>query len=228
MGRVARLKDGRAGRFGWKASVASLREFTLQACSSELGLEVPGFARAATPWKGDYKAPGLDLTSGQCDALTHFVASLARPVARPADSPEQAGEIERGSQVFARVGCVACHRPRLGDVDGIYSDLLLHNMGSQLSDSGSYTVLETADAGKDKSKQARPASELEWRTPPLWGLRDSAPYLHDGRAKTIADAVALHGGEGLGAAQAYKRLSEKERKQVELFLQSLAAPPTAP
>jgi CxxC motif-containing protein (DUF1111 family) len=227
-GRVARLKDGRAGRFGWKASVANLREFTLQACSSELGLEVPGFARAAPPWKSDYKAPGIDLTREQCDNLTRFVASLPRPGMRPADSPEQAGAIERGRQLFASVGCAVCHRPKLGDVDGIYSDLLLHDMGHQLSDSGSYTVLEPEIASKEKSKQPRAANELEWRTPPLWGLRDSAPYLHDGRAATVADAVALHGGEGMAAARAYNRLSEKEREKVELFLQTLAAPPTAP
>jgi CxxC motif-containing protein (DUF1111 family) len=227
-GRLARLKDGRAGRFGWKASVANLREFTLQACSSELGLEVPGFARAAPPWKSDYKAPGIDLTREQCDTLTRFVASFPRPNVRPADSPEQAGAIERGRQLFATVGCAICHRPKLGDVDGIYSDLLLHDMGPRLSDSGSYTVLEPEIASKDKSKQPRAANELEWRTPPLWGLRDSAPYLHDGRAATVADAVALHGGEGLTAARAYQRLSEKEREQVALFLQALAAPPTGP
>jgi CxxC motif-containing protein (DUF1111 family) len=225
-GRVARLEDGRVGRFGWKASVASLREFTLQACSSELGLEVPGFARAAPPWKTDYKAPGIDLTREQCDTLTRFVASLPRPNVHPADSPEQAGAIERGRQLFASVGCATCHRQKLGDVDGIYSDLLLHDMGPQLSDSGSYTVLEPEIASKDNSKQPRAANELEWRTPPLWGLRDSAPYLHDGRAATVADAVALHGGEGMAAARAYQRLSEKEREQVELFLQTLAAPPT--
>ncbi len=227
-GRVAHLKDGRVGRFGWKASVASLREFTLQASSSELGLEVPGFARATPPWKSDYKAPGIDLTSEQIDTLTHFVASLPRPVVRPADSPEQASAIERGRQLFASAGCAVCHRPKLGDVDGIYSDLLLHNMGSRLSDAGSYTVLESEPDSKDKSKQARPANELEWRTPPLWGLRDSAPYLHDGRAKTIADAVELHEGEGRAAAQAYKALSGKEREQVDLFLKTLAAPKVTP
>jgi CxxC motif-containing protein (DUF1111 family) len=223
-GRVARLKDGRAGRFGWKASVASLHDFTLQACSSELGLEVPGFARAAPPWKSDYKAPGIDLTREQCDALTGFVASLPRPGVRPADSTEQAGAIERGRQLFTSVGCAVCHRPKLGDVDGIYSDLLLHDMGRQLSDSGSYTVLEPEIASEDKSKQPRAANEREWRTPPLWGLRDSAPYLHDGRAEKVADAVALHGGEGQAAARAYQGLTEKERQQVDQFLQTLAAP----
>src|SRR5207253_8843473 len=122
------------------------------------------------------------------------------------------------------VGCAVCHRPKLGDVDGIYSDLLLHDMGRQLSDSGSYTVLEPEIASKDKSKQPRAANELEWRTPPLWGLRDSAPYLHDGRAATISGAVAVHGGEGLRSAQRLFRLTLRQRQQVELFLQSLAAP----
>ena len=136
-GRVARLNDGRAGRFGWKASVASLSDFTLQACSSELGLEVPGFARAAPPWKNDYKAPGIDLTREQCNSLTRYVGSLPRPGERPADSPEDAGAIERGRRSFKSVGCAACHRQKLGDVDGIFSDLLLHNMGRQLSPSAS-------------------------------------------------------------------------------------------
>ncbi len=227
-GRVALLKDGHAGRFGWKASVASLREFTLQACSSELGLEVPGFARAAPPWKSDYKAPGIDLTREQCDTLTRFVASLPRPGERPANSPEHADAIKHGRQLFESVGCAACHRPKLGDVDGIYSDLLLHDMGRELSDSGSYTVLDPEIASKDKAKQPRAANEREWRTPPLWGLHDSAPYLHDGRAETVAAAVDLHGGEGITAARAYKVLSKEEREQVELFLQSLVSPQTAP
>jgi len=227
-GRVARRKDGRACRFGWKAGVANLREFTLQACSSELGLEVPGFARAAPPWKSGDKAPGVDLTSAQVDALTGFVASLPRPRVRPADSTDDAGAIQRGRELFASVGCAVCHRPTLGSVEGIYSDLLLHDMGHHLSDSGSYTVLEPELASTDAPRPPRPANELEWRTPPLWGLRDSAPYLHDGRAATVADAVAFHGGEGLSAAQAYARLPEKEREQVELFLKTLAAPTTAP
>ena len=233
-GRVARLKDGRIGRFGWKGNVASLREFTLQACSSELGLEVPGFSRAAPAWKKEYKAPGIDLTNEQCDALTRFVASLPKPRVRRPASPQQAEDIERGRQSFASTGCAACHRPKLGDLDGIYSDLLLHDMGGELSDFGSYTVIEPEVASKDKSspkssaEQIRAANGREWRTPPLWGLHDSWPYMHDGRADTVADAVALHGGEGLTAAQAFLRLSARERQQLELFLHTLVAPPSGP
>src|SRR5437764_10170859 len=113
-------------------------------------------------------APGIDLTREQCETLSRFVAALPRPGVRTADSTEKAGAIERGRQLFASVGCATCHRPKLGDVDGIYTDLLLHDMGHELSDSGSYTVLEIAS--KDQSGQPRAANELEWRTPPLWGL----------------------------------------------------------
>ena len=242
-GRVARLKDGRIGRFGWKAHVATLREFTLQACSNELGLEVPGFHRAAPPWKKDYKAPGLDLTNEQCDQLIRFVASLPAPTTRPPETTQHATEIAAGQKLFASAGCVACHRPKLGNVEGIYSDLLLHDMGQSLSDTGSYnTNVEIASNGEVKplpvsdfgigqsaTKEEPPkfgAAAREWRTPPLWGLRDSAPYLHDGRADTVEGAVAAHGGEGQVAAKAFLHLTPRERQQVELFLQSLTAPTT--
>jgi CxxC motif-containing protein (DUF1111 family) len=241
-GRVSRLKDGRIGRFGWKNQVATLREFTLQACASELGLEVPGFHRAPLPWKKDYRAPGIDMSAEQCDLLIQFVASLPRPVQRVPETPQHAAEITAGQKLFASVGCTGCHLPKLGDVEGIYSDLLLHDMGQSLSDAGFYgTIAPDPIAGKKpgdlpvlgavvetKTREKAPkvgAGTREWRTPPLWGLRDSAPYLHDGRAETIEDAVVLHHGEGLIAAQAFSQLAPRERMQIELFLQSLTAPP---
>jgi CxxC motif-containing protein (DUF1111 family) len=241
-GRVARLRDGRVGRFGWKAQTATLRDFTLQACATELGLEVPGFPQAAPPWKTDYKAPGLDLTAEQCDALIQFVASLPPPSRKPPETEQHAAEIAAGQKLFGRTGCAVCHRPKLGDVEGIYSDLLLHDMGQALSDSGLYGGVAVPGKGSsdlidplpvlngsepDASQKKLPkfgAAPREWRTPPLWGLRDSAPYLHDGRADTISAAVALHGGEGLDAAQQFFRLTLRERQQVELFLLSLALP----
>ena len=91
---------------------------------------------------------------------------------------------------------------RLGDIDGIYSDLLLHDMGPALSDSGSYYGISEPDSSKDGVKRQ------EWRTPPLWGFRDSGPYLHDGRAKNLEEAVALHGGE---AAKSRKVLQARSR-----------------
>ncbi len=68
-----------------------------------------------------------------------------------------------------------------------------------------------------------PASRFEWRTPPLWGFRDSGPYLHDGRAETLDQAVALHGGEAALITPKFFRLSATERRQVEAFLKSLTA-----
>ena len=80
-----------------------------------------------------------------------------------------------------------------------------------------------------KRPTSGPASRFEWRTAPLWGFRDSGPYLHDGRADTIDQAVALHGGEATTIASKYFSLSPRERRQVEAFLKSLTAPePVAP
>jgi CxxC motif-containing protein (DUF1111 family) len=68
------------------------------------------------------------------------------------------------------------------------------------------------------------ATPTEWRTPPLWGCRDSAPYLHDGRAETLEKAIALHGGRGQKSAQKFAALSHGERFELISFLKSLAAP----
>jgi CxxC motif-containing protein (DUF1111 family) len=188
------------------------------------------------PWNPGYKAPGLDLSSDQCDALIKFIASLPPPRRKRPETEQHAAEIAAGQLLFERTGCAICHQPKLGEVIGIYSDLLLHDMGDTLSDNGQYgtTILAREDDGEHlelpvmgASKQKRPkfgASSSEWRTPPLWGLQDSAPYLHDGRAGTINAAVAFHGGEGSDSAKGFQRLSVRERHQIELFLQSLGAP----
>jgi CxxC motif-containing protein (DUF1111 family) len=84
-----------------------------------------------------------------------------------------------------------------------------------------------ADAQQVKRPTSGPASRFEWRTPALWGLRDSAPYLHDGRAKTLDQAIAFHGGEAGGIAQRFFKLTAKERGQFEAFLKSLTAPAPA-
>ena len=240
-GRPSRLRGGKVGRFGWKAEVASLPDFTLRACATEIGLEVPGLHRAEPPWIQNYRAPGLDLSAEQCDSLTEFVRSLPRPIRNRPETRKDALELLGGQKVFGKLGCAVCHRPTLGNVEEIYSDLLLHDMGPSLSGSGFYcTNIEfvkgtgTANAipvGRDaegKAQREKPpefgASTREWRTPPLWGLRDSAPYLHDGRANTIEDAIKLHDGEGALAARAFERLTPRERMQLDMFLKSLAAP----
>ena len=231
-GRVARLKGGRVGRFGWKAQTETLEEFALSAAASEVGLEVPGHHQAGDPRLPGIGAAGLDLDRDECAALVAYVRALPAPVELvPADAKE-AARIEAGGATFAAIGCAACHLPKLGDVEGIYSDLLLHDMGPKLVDTGSYGVFVARPAGAGgPNAEGGPRGESagvlvqEWRTPPLWGVRDSAPYLHDGRAATIGQAIAQHGGQGAATARRYASLPTLRRGQLDAFLQSLSSPP---
>lgn len=239
-GRVARLKDGSAGRFGWKGQTASLNEFVMTACAVEVGLNVPDHPQAGVPQKPDYQAPGLDLNQAECDALIQYIAELPAPVQqKPADS-KAAEWVAKGHRLFRSVGCNQCHTEEVGEVAGIFSDLLLHDMGPLLGDTGSYGVFvpdsspeqvplgDLVNVPPGQSAAQRKivgATRLEWRTPPLWGVRDSAPYMHDGRADTLEQAIALHGGEAEHITQAYFGLSAQERLQLVSFLKTLSAPP---
>jgi hypothetical protein len=217
-GRVGRTSRGAIGRFGWKAQVASLHEFVRGACASELGLEVPGHAQAVSPVEPMREAGGIDMTQAECDALVAYVRSLPAPtMIDPAELDARRDLIE-GSEQFANVGCAECHRPTIGEVRGIYSDLLLHSMGTDLDDPGS-------GYGNEGRRPPLPdgPSPGEWRTPPLWGFRDSAPYLHDGRAHNLEQAVALHGGQGAASARQFFALAAPERAKVEAFLNSLVS-----
>ena len=88
---------------------------------------------------------------------------------------------------------------------GLFSDLLLHDMGAALAD------------GIEQGS----ATGAEFRTPPLWGVGQSAPYLHDGRAATLTDAIAAHGGEGAASRNAFLALSKPRRNALLRYLRSL-------
>jgi CxxC motif-containing protein (DUF1111 family) len=220
VGRALHLADGRVGRFGWKAQMASLSDFVQAACANELGLGNPGQPRPMPIYKRPAtRSVGLDLTAEQCDQLTAFCASLSRPVERlPKDVT--ADQASAGERLFGKIGCADCHTPKLGNVDRIYSDLLLHGMGPELAGGGSYgePPIPVPDAPDDGP------SPSEWRTPPLWGVADSAPYLHDGRAATLEEAVHMHGGQGKRAAQNFAALTPADRAQLVAFLKTLRAP----
>jgi CxxC motif-containing protein (DUF1111 family) len=243
-GRVSHVKDGRIGRLGWKGQVASVEDFVLNACAVELGLEVPGHHQATIPQAPKYRLTGLDLTSDECASLVEYVKSLPKPVERAASGADETKMLAAGKARFASIGCAGCHSPQIGKVQGIYSDLLLHDMGQEMSDDGSY--IESESSGDDEpllpriavnladgrpTPSGRPstprgATRREWRTPPLWGFRDSGPYLHDGRAQTLEQAVAMHGGQGAASALKFFALSPRERLEIEALLKSLVAPPS--
>jgi CxxC motif-containing protein (DUF1111 family) len=216
IGRALRLPDGRVGHFGWKAQSASLSDFVRAACAGELGLSNPGQDQPRPLTKPDYQVAGFDLTAQQCDQITAFVAALPRPIERPWADAGQRHAAARGRNHFDAIGCADCHVPQVGSVAGIYSDLLMHRMGSDLEGSGSYNQ-QPDSPGSDSFPD-------EWRTPPLWGVADSGPWLHDGRAATLEQAIELHAGQAAGAAGRYRRLGQQEQGQLIAFLQSLRAP----
>ncbi len=231
-GRVSRLPDGRIGRFGWKSQTASLREFVLAACANELGLEVPGHhqARLDRAEESATDRENLDMTQDQCDQLVDYVTSLSPPVLRPV---LEGWKEPPGYRVFAQVGCATCHTPQLGKVIGLYSDLLLHDMGPSLADAATYyggstspaDIGNLADAREKARAEGTGAVTSEWRTPPLWGVADSAPYMHDGRAGTLDEAIRLHGGEAAAIAKRYGKLERGDRQILLQFLLSLAVTP---
>jgi CxxC motif-containing protein (DUF1111 family) len=221
VGRIPRLGGGRVGRFGWKAQTATLSDFVQAACANELGLGNPGHAQPRPLGRSAYQEPGLDLTAGQCDQLTAFVASLPQPAERLPDGAGARAEVAAGRKLFDGVGCADCHTPNLGSVEGIYSDLLLHRMGRELVGGGYYGEPSVPLPDGTSGESAAPS---EWRTPPLWGVADSAPYLHDGRAATLEDAILLHGGQGKRAAQRFERLAAADQARLIAFLKTLRAP----
>ena len=221
IGRVSRLADGRIGKFGWKGQTATLSDFVQAACANKLGLGNPNHPQPRSLHKPDYASPGLDLTQQQCDQLTAYVASLDAPRERAPTDIHGRIDAVAGKQLFNKIGCADCHAPKLGDIDGIYSDLLLHRMSDDMGGGAGYRgeIVAAATADQNGGPEAR-----EWRTPPLWGLADSAPYMHDGRAVTLEQAIKLHGGQGERAATRYGELKEAERKQVLAFLGTLRVP----
>jgi CxxC motif-containing protein (DUF1111 family) len=247
-GRVAHTSQGRVGRFGWRGQVATLHSFVSQACANELGLQVKGHeelqnvleqARVMREegWRNRNlfpKNPRLDLTVPETQALTLFVASLPAPEQVEGKSLADTEFALAGEELFRKIGCSSCHVERVGPAIGIYSDLLLHDMGSDLADPvAAFPVIRRVSNGSNgpyaggiiqEVVDVKTKLDQEWRTPPLWGVADSSPYLHDGRAKTLDAAIRLHSGEASSTRRRYIALSKTQRQQLVGFLRTLAAP----
>jgi len=205
-GRAHVLEDGRLGRFGWKANVPSIREFVRDALSGELGLTVPdesGLSFGSPADDDESMDPEADVDS--IDAIASFIELLAPPPRTRTDMTLE----DRGEAIFNQVGCGACHVPTLRTADGVdvhaYTDLLLHD------------VAEPNALGIEEGD----AEMHELRTPPLWGLARTAPYLHDGRASTIEGAVTEHAGEAAASRTEANNLSTGDKEALFAFLRSL-------
>ncbi len=214
-GRPNRLPDGRIGRFGRKAQIATLHEFTSGAFINEMGITSPAEPREQTirdtplP-SGVDPAPDPELGQAGLDAAEAFMRLLAPPPPTLASFAEL-----QGRKVFASVGCTGCHAPLLRTGSSpvralsyttvsAYTDLLLHDMGPELAD---------ICLG-----QAEPA---EFRTEPLMGVQYKEAFLHDGRAPSIEAAIQLHAGEAAGARDRFLALSPQERAALLRFVSGL-------
>ena len=212
------------GRFGWKANQPNLRQQIAGAYVGDMGVTSPLFpdencTAAQTACKHSPSAGNPELSKAQLDATEFYHFALAAPRQRnPGDK-----QVQRGAVLFNQAQCSACHVPQLktGEFAPLpalshqtihpYTDLLLHDMGEALADH-------------------RPdylASGREWRTPPLWGIGlaqkvdPRAGFLHDGRARTLLEAVLWHDGEGAEAARAVREMVASDRNALISFLESL-------
>ncbi len=225
VGRAAMLSRKRVGKFGWKANIGNLSEFVRVACANELGLGNPLQAQPASLSQPGYRPRGLDLTDQQCDQMTAFIASLPPPREVLPPSAAEAARAIAGKKHFKQIGCVNCHTPDLAEAQGIYSDLLLHEMGEGLGGGGGgFYGAEPPVPSEEPDSDGGSTSPSEWRTPPLWGVADSTPYLHDGRAATLAEAIKLHAGQASSSANRFTRLSDVQQEELIAFLNTLRGP----
>ena len=205
-GRAHVLADGQLGRFGWKANVPSVREFVRDALTNELGITLPdepGFSFGSGTDADSVPDPEVDANT--IDAITDYLQLLGPP---PRNRQDPARE-DLGENIFETVGCGDCHVPAMQTTEGtevrLYSDLLLHDV----SDGQVYGIVE-GDAGM-----------RDFRTAPLWGISQTPPYMHDGRASTIEAAVAAHGGEAAASRAQVSALDAEARASLLAFLRSL-------
>ncbi|MFK7820207.1 MAG: di-heme oxidoredictase family protein [Planctomycetaceae bacterium] len=217
-----------AGRFGWRGQMRTLQQFVKAACDNELGLRHEDVPEVLTTHIAIRRTWDVD------ESLTDFIAALPRPRRVLPANQFQRNMIQNGESIFTSIGCTACHVKDLGEVEGLYSDLLLHDMGRALADSAAAPEAmpdgPTPPAyygGGSLNGPLTPIPQLakqEWKTPPLWGVAVSAPYLHDGRAPTLHDAIMMHGGEASTSVIQYQRLDVASRRRVLAFLMTLQGP----
>ncbi len=212
------------GRFGWKANQPSLRQQNAGAFNGDMGITSSLFptegctagqracAEAAT-------GPTPQLSEPLLGDVAFYTATLAVPARRDVGD----SVVRRGWSIFESSGCARCHLPTFetGSVDGFpelsrqvihpYTDLLLHDMGPQLTD----------------DRPDFDASGTEWRTPPLWGIglvqtvNRHTLLLHDGRAQGFAEAILWHGGEAERARDTFRSMPRADREALVRFLESL-------
>jgi len=203
------------GRFGYKGGQATVRHQIAAAFNTDMGVTTSLFPTL----DGTSKPQQPEITDTQLDHLTRYVSTLGVNARRDLDQPVAL----HGEKLFISAGCTKCHHTRfttspfhpLAELRSLtirpYTDLLLHDMGAGLAD----------NLGEHQ------ATGAEWRTTPLWGIgltngvSGGEAYLHDGRARTLAEAILWHGGEGEQSSQAFRKMPLADRNALLMFIKSL-------
>ena len=219
------------GRFGWKANEPTVRQQVAGALSNDVGITTPVFPAASLYGLEQTLYGGLidgsdsigkpELPEPFFTNTVFYTEALAVPQRRNVNDPT----VQHGKALFFQISCANCHKPQMktGDFPDVpllsnqtihpYTDLLLHDMGTDLAD-------------------GRPdymASGSEWRTAPLWGIglvslvnnNNGMFLMHDGRARTIEEAILWHGGEALNSKNAFMKLSKTDRTALIKFVNDL-------
>lgn len=219
----------RIGRFGWKAMHPTLDHQDSEAFSLDIGMSTPAYR---DPWgdcteaqtacrKGPHgdspQFEGLEIPSTIINLIDDYLRSL------PPDGGMEAPTDAAGTALFAATGCAACHRPSFVTAEDAshprlsrrtifpFTDLLLHDMGDGLADG--------VPMGEARGR--------DWRTTPLWGLRRDAAndghlsLLHDGRARSVTEAILWHGGEAAKARQSFMDLPRDDRHRLVRYVLGL-------
>lgn len=235
-GRPNIVRDSRSGeltlgRFGWKAQTPSIREQAADAFSGDIGISTPEMPKSegdcTTAEKACLAMPnGVQKRLGPVEApppvmdlVTFYSQNLAVPARRDLDTRQ----VLAGKKLFYDMGCISCHTPKFVtrrdapnkaqafQLIWPYSDFLLHDMGPGLAD----------------GQAVGDATGSEWRTPPLWGVglteivNGNNFFLHDGRARTLAEAILWHGGEARKARDRFAAADAADRDALVKFLESL-------
>jgi CxxC motif-containing protein (DUF1111 family) len=209
------------GRFGWKAANPSILQQAASAYSEDMGITNFIFPKESS--SGQQQYDGRDDEYEVSDSLLRSVEFYIRTLAVPARRNADDAQVLVGKKIFADAKCSSCHVPRARTITNVafseisnqvifpYSDLLVHDMGDDL-----------ADHRPDFDADGR-----EWRTAPLWGIgltrvvNGHQNFLHDGRARTLLEAIMWHGGEAEQSKNYVKSISKKDREALIKFLESL-------
>ena len=202
-------------RFGKKAISYDLLHQTVGAYNQDIG--ITSLFEPIDPYSGLEEDP--EISTQVVNEVVFYLKTLKAPIPRNQNDPD----VVSGKQIFSRIQCAACHTPSMktgySPIEALsnkgfhpYTDLLLHDMGPGLDDGYTEGFAETS----------------EWRTPPLWGIGLSENsqggglfLLHDGRARSIEEAILMHGGEDKNSRDEFNALSNQEKKQLLEFINSL-------